>query len=134
MQRTDSDRQQRCGTADVRSGHRPRLLPWTTEDGKRCLLSTDDDGGFMSRLADDFEAAQLAMGADTLTQASKVLDDLMSTHAEVRYTLLRVTECLTDALRIAESRGLRLSVPESSEDDEDDETDDSPQQPAEASV
>ncbi|MDX3456815.1 hypothetical protein PV396_33530 [Streptomyces sp. ME02-8801-2C] len=98
------------------------------------MLSTDDDGGFMSRLADDFEAAQLAMGADTLTQASKVLDDLMSTHAEVRYTLLRVTECLTDALRIAESRGLRLSVPESSEDDEDDETDDSPQQPAEASV
>lgn len=88
----------------------------------------------MSRLADDFEAAQLAMGADTLTEASKVLADPMSTHAEVRYTLLRLTECLTDALLIAESRGLRLSVPESTEGEEDDEADDSPAQPAEASA
>ncbi|MWA14269.1 hypothetical protein E5671_34700 [Streptomyces sp. BA2] len=115
------------------TGRRPRLLPWTTEDGKRCLLSTDDEDGFMSRLADNFEAVQLAMGADTLTEASKVLDDPMSTHAEVRYTLLRLTECLTDALRIAESRGLRLSVPESEVGEEDDEAADSPEQPAEAS-
>lgn len=133
MQRTDSDRRQRLDPAATRSGHRPRLLPWTTEDGKRCLLSTDE-GGFMSRLADDFEAAQLAMGAETLTEASEVLDNPMSTHAEVRYALLRLTECLAGALLIAESRGLRLSVPEGDEDNEADEVDDSPAQPAEVSA
>lgn len=36
---------------------RPRLLPWTTSDGKQCLLSTDDAGGFRSWLADDFETS-----------------------------------------------------------------------------
>ncbi|UIX33504.1 hypothetical protein [Streptomyces sp. GQFP] len=97
------------------------------------MLSTDE-GGFMSRLADDFEAAQLAMGAETLTEASEVLDNPMSTHAEVRYALLRLTECLAGALLIAESRGLRLSVPEGDEDNEADEVDDSPAQPAEVSA
>lgn len=119
MQRTDGDRQRREHLADVSTGHRPRLLPWTTDDGKRCLLSTDDDSGFLSRLADDFEAAQLAMGTDVLKAASKVLADPTSPHSEVRYLALRLSECLADVLRIAESRGLRLSAPDASEDDDD---------------
>lgn len=118
MHRTDGDRQRRQHLADVSSGHRPRLLPWTTEDGKRCMLSTDDDGGFLSRLANDFEAAQLAMGEDVLKQASKVLDDPMSPHSEVRYAGVRLAECLRDALRVAESRGLRLSSPDGADEDE----------------
>lgn len=32
----------------------------------------------------------------------------MSPNAEVRYTAIRLTECLADALRVAESRGRRL--------------------------
>lgn len=100
------------------SGHLPRLLPWTTDDGKRCLLSADTEGGFLSRLADDFEAAQLGLGSDMVTEASTVLGNPMATHAEVRYATLRLSECLTDVLRIAESRGLRLSVPDGDEDDD----------------
>ncbi|WP_327403635.1 hypothetical protein OG194_28470 [Streptomyces sp. NBC_01288] len=118
MQRADGDRQRRQELADVSSGHLPRLLPWTTDDGKRCLLSADTEGGFLSRLADDFEAAQLGLGSDMVTEASTVLGNPMATHAEVRYATLRLSECLTDVLRIAESRGLRLSVPDGDEDDD----------------
>ncbi|WP_420719086.1 hypothetical protein [Streptomyces sp. WM6386] len=57
------------------------------------------------------EAAQLAMGTDVLGHARQVLDDPMSPHTEVRYVGIRLAECLADALRVAESRGLRLPVP-----------------------
>ncbi|MET7760583.1 hypothetical protein ABZS71_00565 [Streptomyces sp. NPDC005393] len=120
MQRTEGDRQRRQHLADVSTGHTLRLLPWVTEDGKRCLLSTSDEGGFLSRLADDFEAVQLAVGEDVLKQARKALEDPMTPNAEVRYTAVRLSECLTDALRIAESRGLRLPAPDTSEDDDED--------------
>ncbi|GAA2670561.1 hypothetical protein GCM10010310_09250 [Streptomyces violaceolatus] len=36
-----------------------RLLPWSGPDGKPCYLSTDDSGGYISRLADNIEAVQL---------------------------------------------------------------------------
>ncbi|MFD7923342.1 hypothetical protein ACFV3R_29525 [Streptomyces sp. NPDC059740] len=92
-------------------------------------MSTSDEGGFLSRLADDFEAVQLAMGEKVLKRARKVLEDLMTPNAEVRYTALRLSECLTDALRIAESRGLRLPAPDTTEDDDKDRA-----TPAEASA
>ena len=76
-----------------------------------CYLVTDDAGGYLSRLADDLEAAQLAIGTDVLGLARTVLDDPVSPYTEVRYAGLRLAECLTDALRVAESRGLRLPVP-----------------------
>lgn len=86
-----------------------RLLPWPTPDGNPCFLSADDSGGgHVSRLADDMEAVQLATGADVLKLARTVLDDAMSPYAEVRYAGIRLAECLSDALRVAESRGLRL--------------------------
>ncbi|MFK4099668.1 hypothetical protein ACI2L1_06245 [Streptomyces sp. NPDC019531] len=43
--------------------------------------------------------------------ARTVLDDPASPYTEVRYVRLRLAECLTDALRVAESRGLRLPAP-----------------------
>ncbi|WP_330282978.1 hypothetical protein [Streptomyces sp. NBC_00588] len=85
-----------------------RLLPWPSPEGKPCYLITDDAGGYLSRLADDLEAAQLATGTDVLGLARTVLDDPVSPHTEVRYAGLRLAECLADALRVAESRGLRL--------------------------
>lgn len=85
-----------------------RLLPWPSTDGKPCYLSTDDSGGYISRLADDMETAQLATGQDVLTLARKVLDDTMSPYAEVRYAGIRLAEALSDALHVAESRGRRL--------------------------
>ena len=90
----------------------PRLLPWPSPDGKPCYLVTDNHGGYLSRLADDLEAAQLAIGGDVLGLARAVLDDPASPYTEVRYAGLRLAECLRDALRVAESRGLRLRVPD----------------------
>ncbi|MFE2261398.1 hypothetical protein [Streptomyces griseosporeus] len=89
-----------------------RLLPWETETGKPCFLSTNGGPSVLSRLADEMEAVQLSMGADVLKEASKVLSDPLSPHAEVRYAGVRLAECLRDALRVAESRGMRLPVPD----------------------
>ncbi|MFI1213560.1 hypothetical protein ACH4UV_39020 [Streptomyces sp. NPDC020802] len=89
----------------------PRLLPWPSLDGKPCYLVTDG-GGYLSRLADDLEAVQLATGADVLALARPLLDDPASPHGEVRFAGLRLAECLTDALRVAGSRGMRLPVPD----------------------
>ncbi|MEV0224619.1 hypothetical protein [Streptomyces sp. NPDC050704] len=90
----------------------PRLLPWPSPEGKPCFLVPGDGGGYLSRLADEMEAVQLAMGADVLGHARKVLDDPMSPYTEVRYAGLRLAECLSDVLRVAESRGMRLLVPD----------------------
>jgi hypothetical protein len=89
-----------------------RLLPWPSPDGNPCYLKTDSGGGYVSRLADDLEDVQLALGADVLGLARAVLDDPVSPYTEVRYAGLRLAECLTDALRVAESRGLRLPRPD----------------------
>ncbi|MEV6736666.1 hypothetical protein AB0N14_06825 [Streptomyces sp. NPDC051104] len=105
----------------------PRLLPWLSSDGNPCYLVTDNGGGNLSRLADDLEAVQLAIGADVLGLARKVLDDPTSPYTEVRYAGLRLAECLSDALRVAESRGLRLPVreaPKSREEEAEDDTGD----------
>ncbi|GAA2318611.1 hypothetical protein GCM10010234_76100 [Streptomyces hawaiiensis] len=90
----------------------PRLLPWLSAEGNPCYLVTDDNGGYLSRLADDLEAVQLATGTDVLRLARKVLDDPDSPYTEVRFAGLRLAECLTDALRVAESRGMRVPVPD----------------------
>lgn len=77
--------------------------------------------------ADEMEAVQLALAADLLGHARKVLDRPASPHTEVRYVAVRLAECLSDALRVAESRGGRLGVTtaEGGEDAESDETCDS---------
>ncbi|MER7481810.1 hypothetical protein ABTX60_29980 [Streptomyces sp. NPDC126510] len=90
----------------------PRLLPWLSAEGNPCYLVTDDNGSHLSRLADDLEAVQLATGTDVLRLARKVLDDPNSPYTEVRFAGLRLAECLTDALRVAESRGMRVPGPE----------------------
>ncbi len=45
-----------------------------------------------------------------LRSARRLLDDPVTPNAEVRYTAIRLTECLADVLRVAESRGRRLPV------------------------
>ncbi|MEV0638461.1 hypothetical protein AB0I77_26675 [Streptomyces sp. NPDC050619] len=101
----------------------PRLLPWQSLEGKSCFLVPGGSGGYLSRLADDMEAVQLATAAEVVGRAREVLDDPMSPYAEVRYAGFRLAECLNDVLRVAESRGLRLSGPEAGAGDggEDDE-------------
>lgn len=41
-----------------------RLLPWPGPEGKPCFLSTDDNSGHLSRLADSAEAVQLGVAAE----------------------------------------------------------------------
>ncbi|MGW0862640.1 hypothetical protein [Streptomyces sp. NPDC002611] len=86
-----------------------RLLPWTTPDGRPCYLSTDDDGSRLSRMADELEAELLDSAAYVLTAARSLLGEPALGGRELRFAGERLAEALTDALRIAESRGARLS-------------------------
>ncbi|MEU0965208.1 hypothetical protein ABZ357_07095 [Streptomyces sp. NPDC005917] len=87
--------------------HDPRLLPWSGPEGKPCFLITDDHGGPLSRLADATESIQLGMGTQLLAHARDMLPD--SPRGDLRFLAERLAEALQDALRIAESRGQRLS-------------------------
>ncbi|CAM5279822.1 hypothetical protein SALBM311S_06662 [Streptomyces alboniger] len=105
-------------TDPVTTSASPRLLPWPSPGGNPCYLVTDRGSGYVSRLADELEATQLAMGVDVLGLARTVLDDPTSPYTEVRYAGIRLAECLTDALRVAESRGLRLPAPDGEDTDD----------------
>ncbi|MGZ2358214.1 hypothetical protein LRE75_16175 [Streptomyces sp. 372A] len=48
------------------------------------------------------------MGAEVLDCAKPIIAAAGSTVAELRFAAARPAECLTDALRISESRGMRL--------------------------
>lgn len=89
-----------------------RLLPWSGPDGKPCYLSTDDSGGYMSRLADNIEAVQLGMAADLVEQVSAALSDLEADSEDLRGMLTELTGALRDVLRVAVSRGHLLAVSE----------------------
>ncbi len=94
----------------------PRLLPWTTPDGRSCYLSTDG-GGYLSTLADSIEIVQLTMGEELLEHARDVLapGSRAQSATEYRWLACRLTEALSDALRVAESRGQR--IPDHSQDE-----------------
>ncbi|MER7661930.1 hypothetical protein [Streptomyces sp. NPDC096193] len=98
-----------------------RLLPWSGPEGKPCFLSTDDSGGHMSRLADNTEAVQLGLAAGLLEHASAVLVDEEAGADELRLLTTDLARVLRDALRVAESRGRRLPVPDRSTGGGDDE-------------
>lgn len=88
-----------------------RLLPWSGPDGKPCFLSSDDGTGFLSRLADNAEETQLSSGATVLAQAYEVLTDLEADLDEIRLLASVLTGALRDAIRVATSRGHRLTHP-----------------------
>ncbi|MFH9175330.1 hypothetical protein [Streptomyces albogriseolus] len=85
-----------------------RLLPWTGPDGKPCFLSTDDNGGHMSRLADNIESAQLGMATALLDQALDILAQAETDPDDLRLLTKNLTGALRDTLRVATSRGHRL--------------------------
>ncbi|OMI89096.1 hypothetical protein BSZ07_13550 [Streptomyces sp. M1013] len=90
-----------------------RLLPWSGPEGKPCYLSTDDRGGYMSRLADNVEAVQLGTAAELLEEVSETLSDRDVTLEEMRRLAKELTGALRDVLRVATSRGHLLTVGES---------------------
>ncbi|MET7291828.1 hypothetical protein ABZS79_06680 [Streptomyces griseoloalbus] len=85
-----------------------RLLPWTGPDGKPCFLSTDDGGGYLSRLADNIESVQLGMASGLLDQALELLADAGTGPDDLRCLVKDLTGALRDTLRVATSRGHRL--------------------------
>ncbi|WP_223182688.1 MULTISPECIES: hypothetical protein [unclassified Streptomyces] len=57
--RSDADRMRRRDLHDAAAGITgPRLLPWTTLEGRPSYLSTDGRG-YLSTLADNIESVQL---------------------------------------------------------------------------
>ncbi|RDG36490.1 hypothetical protein [Streptomyces corynorhini] len=106
-----------------------RLLPWSSPEGNPCFLSTDGRGSMMSRLADDVEEAQTGVAAEVLDDAAAILAERKADVSDLRRALARVMEALGDMLRVAESRGARLSV-----SDDDDDQDGGPELPAETAV
>lgn len=84
-----------------------RLLPWTTPDGKTCIVVGDGDG-CVSRIADGMEAVQLDMAEDLLGHATDMLGDRKATFPELHYLASQLTGSLRDVRRVAESRGARL--------------------------
>ncbi|NBE50623.1 hypothetical protein GUY60_04120 [Streptomyces sp. YC537] len=89
-----------------------RLLPWATPDGKPCFLTSDDADSYVNKVADNIESIQLAMGSDLLDHAADLLADRKATPDQLHFLLARMTEALSDALRVAESRGDRLPEPD----------------------
>ncbi|CAM5496435.1 hypothetical protein [Streptomyces griseus] len=89
-----------------------RLLPWSGPGDKPCYLSTDDPEGYMSRLADSIEAAQLGAATELLEEAPETLDDQDAPLEEMRHLGEDLTRALRDVLRVATSRSHLLAVSE----------------------
>ncbi|GGN54527.1 hypothetical protein GCM10012285_47430 [Streptomyces kronopolitis] len=86
---------------------RPRLLPWSSPEGKPCYLLSEGDGP-VTRQADAVERAQLASGRILLGHARALLHDDRTTAPELRFLAVCLTDTLADTLRVAHSRGGRL--------------------------
>ncbi|WP_406478922.1 hypothetical protein [Streptomyces platensis] len=86
---------------------RPRLLPWSSPEGKPCYLLSEGDGP-VTRQADAVERAQLASGEILLRHARALLRDTPPTAPELRFLACCLTDALDDSLRINRSRGDRL--------------------------
>ncbi len=86
-------------------------------DGKPCYLDADASGSsFLSRLADNVEAVQLGLGRDLLTNVRKYTAEQAPPESDLRVMVAHLCMALADALRVAESRGGRLPVPDVNED------------------
>ncbi|MFF8900121.1 hypothetical protein ACF082_21915 [Streptomyces lydicus] len=95
-----------------------RLLPWSSPDGKPCYLAGDGNG-YVSRLADDMEVAQLSLAAELIEEARPVLIRRTWSPAELHGLASELTAALVKVHRVAESRGARLPVPDDDESDGD---------------
>lgn len=100
-----------------------RLLPWAGPEGKPCYLAGEGTG-YLSRLADNMESAQLGLAGELLQEAEQVLDGRQWTPGELHLLSVQLTEALTNVHRIATSRGARLPAPPHTELDDHDELDD----------
>ncbi|MFD0225181.1 hypothetical protein ACWGPD_11215 [Streptomyces hirsutus] len=86
-----------------------RLLPWSDDDGKTALLSTDGTETYLSRLADRVEEQQMETAAIVLKLTKPMVEDSAKlTAPEFRWAARRLIESLSEIMLIAESRGQRI--------------------------
>lgn len=86
-----------------------RLLPWESDTGKPCFLSTGNAHGTLAQLADEVEADQLRNGAAVLAGAVAVAADREAGESAQWRALRATAEALGGVLRIADSQGARLA-------------------------
>lgn len=107
---TDAEHQDHRDLAEGVSETTPRLLPWTGENGQPAYLSSDQPGPLW-KLADEIEAVQLGLAGELLGHVRAVLAGPEASPQELCFLIARLTEALLDTLRVARSRGDRLSPP-----------------------
>ena len=86
-----------------------RRMPWDDEYGRPVYICTDNPGSMLSRVADRIEAEMTANAEQVLANSRALLASQNVSAEALRFAIRRLTECLTDVLRIAEVRGERLS-------------------------
>ncbi|MQY13876.1 hypothetical protein SRB5_40320 [Streptomyces sp. RB5] len=86
-----------------------RLLPWSDPTGRPCYLRSSTGTGYVSRLADRVEAEQLDTASEFIAYAAELLNDDDPQQEDLVYLAGGLTDSLRNALRIAESRGNRLT-------------------------
>lgn len=64
----------------------------------------------LSRLADDMESVQLGMAEELLGHAGRALLNARAPEQELRHTIRCLIGSLKEVLRVADSRGRRLSA------------------------
>lgn len=100
-----------------------RLLPWAGPQGKPCYLAGEGTG-YLSRLADTMESAQIGLASELIQEARRVLEGRQWTQGELHLLAVQLTDALANLHRIAVSRGERLPSPPYEDldatDDEDD--------------
>ncbi|MDT0306291.1 hypothetical protein RM780_04850 [Streptomyces sp. DSM 44917] len=87
-----------------------RLLPWPGQEGSPAFLAPHGGETQLAALADEVEQLQPAAGAEVLRCARPLIAEPAATVREVRFAAIRLAECLSDALRVAESRCARLAL------------------------
>ncbi|MEX2969247.1 hypothetical protein [Streptomyces sp. C184] len=94
-----------------------RLLPWPSADGNPCFL-VGDGTGYVSRIADEMEAAQLDSAGELIEEACRILAARTWTPGEIHLLAVELLSSLVDVRRVAE-RGARLPVPDDDRSDAD---------------
>ncbi|WP_328463951.1 hypothetical protein [Streptomyces sp. NBC_00448] len=87
-----------------------RLLPWPGPDGGACYLRSDECDALW-RLADEMESVQLGMGRELLGFVRRTLAEATPWDCELQGMVAHLCTALSDALRVADSRGALLGLP-----------------------
>ncbi|MFD8078673.1 hypothetical protein ACFV3E_39180 [Streptomyces sp. NPDC059718] len=93
-----------------------RLLPWDGPDGKPAYTPDDNPEGMIARLADRMEREQLTAASDLLELARQMFgvgEPLAPEQS--RFVVARLCDVLSNTLRVAESRGMRLKTRDADE-------------------